>query len=233
MKRPTQLLVAIISVFFYAATPAERPLPGWFAVNRASLCITEGAIDEAAGNRLSVNVPKMRAYVNRWTSDAIEARFTYLGPTDTLAPLGSGEVRQQFGLKLRAQDACNLVYAVWRFAPKSQVVVSVKSNPGEHTSAECGNRGYRNIKPQEAGRVAPPRPGEAHALRAEMNGEELGVFVDDTPVWKGRVTAEPPSLNGPVGIRSDNVRLELGLQAGQPRGVHPDYVASCKADAGE
>jgi hypothetical protein len=26
----------------------------------------------------------------------------------------------------------------------------VKSNPGQHTSAECGNRGYRNIKPRHS-----------------------------------------------------------------------------------
>jgi hypothetical protein len=229
------LFLAIVSLLsiFGSAGPAQAPLPGWFTVSRQSLCITEGAVNETAGNRLNINVPKMRAYVNRWTREGIEARFTYLGPTATQAPLGSGEVRQQFGLKLRAQDACNLLYAMWRFGPPSRVVVSVKSNPGEHTSAECGNRGYRNIKPQEVARVAPPVPGETHSLRAELDGAELGVFVDDAPVWKGAVGSEPPAFNGPVGIRSDNVRLKLDLRAGQPRGAHPDYVASCKSDGGE
>ncbi len=90
----------------------------------------------------------MRAYLNAITAHQVEVHFTYLGSTGNEARLGSGELRRQFGLKLRAQDACNLVYAMWRIEPESKLVVSIKSNPGQHTSAECGNRGYRNIKPQ-------------------------------------------------------------------------------------
>ena len=135
----------------------------------------------------------MRAYVNRPTAQAIEARFTYLGPTSVQAPLGSGEVRQQFGLKLHAQDACNLVYAMWRFEPESKLVVSVKSNPGEHTSAECGNRGYRNIKAEKASPVPLVHPGETHTLRAEMNAAELAVFVDDT--WSGEGMSDQRRLS--------------------------------------
>ena len=117
-------------------------------VSKANLCVTEGTIDEVPGGRLSVNVSKMRAYVNSYTQPVAEARFTYLGSTLNEAPLASGEMRRQFGLKLRAQDACNLVYAMWRIEPESKLVVSVKSNPGEHTSAQCSNQGYQNIKPQ-------------------------------------------------------------------------------------
>ena len=115
-------------------------------VTRANLCVSEGTIEELPGQRLSVSVPKMRAYVNAYTQPVAEARFTYLGSTGNEAPLASGEMRRQFGLKLRAQDACNLVYAMWRIEPESKLVVSVKNNPGQHTSAQCGNRGYRNIK---------------------------------------------------------------------------------------
>jgi hypothetical protein len=49
---------------------------------------------------------------------------------------------------LRAEDACNLVYLMWRIEPESRLVVSVKRNPGQHASAECGNRGYQNVKPR-------------------------------------------------------------------------------------
>src|SRR5205807_9405321 len=112
---------------------------------REMLCVTEGTIEEGASQRLSVSVPKMRAYVNRRTSQAVKAHFTYLGGTDNEAKLGSGELRRQFGFKLRAQDPCNLVYAMWRIEPESQLVVSVKTNPGRHTSAECTNHGYKNI----------------------------------------------------------------------------------------
>jgi hypothetical protein len=175
----------------------------------------------------------MRAYVNRWTAQSIEARFIYLGPTAGIAPLGSGKVRSQFGLKLRAQDACNLIYVMWRFEPEAELVVSVKSNPHQHTSAECGNRGYRNIKAEKTSPLPPLHPGRAHTLRAEMNAAELAVFVDDAEVWKGSAGANALSLDGPVGIRSDNARLELELRAGEYRGNHPDYALPCKSEAGD
>jgi hypothetical protein len=81
------------------------------AVTRANLCVTEGQIEQLPDGRFSVSVPKMRAYLNAFTPPRVEARFTYLGSTGNEARLGSGELRRQFGLKLRAQDACNLVYA--------------------------------------------------------------------------------------------------------------------------
>jgi len=235
MKRLIAIPLTIVSLtsLFYVIVQAKAPAPAWFSADRRSLCVTEGVINETAGNRLSVNVPKMRAYVNRWTAQAIEARFTYLGPTAVQVPLGSGEIRRQVGLKLRAQDGCNLVYAMWRFEPESKLVVSVKSNPSEHTSAECGTRGYRNIKAQKASPVPLLHPGERHTLRAEMNAAELAVFVDDTLVWEGNVGSEALALNGPVGIRSDNARLDLELRAREYDGVHPDYVLGCKSDAGE
>jgi hypothetical protein len=105
-------------------------------------------LEELKGSRLAVAVPKMRAFVAAATTQVVEARLTYLGPTRTEARLGSGEMRRQFGLKLRAQNGCNLVYAMWRIEPEAKLVVSVKSNPGMNSSSECGNRGYRNIKPR-------------------------------------------------------------------------------------
>lgn len=93
---------------------------------RAELCATEGAVERTPEQRLSVNVQKMRAYVNATTSQTVEADFAYLGPTGHEAPLGSGVLRRQFGLKLRAQDACNLVYAMWRIEPAAKLVVSGK-----------------------------------------------------------------------------------------------------------
>jgi hypothetical protein len=155
---------------------------------RGSLCVTEGAIGDVAGGRLSVTVPKMRAYVNAMTGPSVEADFTYLGSTGNEARLGSGELRRQFGLKLRAQDACNLVYAMWRIEPESKLVVSVKSNPGQHTSAECGNRGYRNVKAARSKPVPELHPGMAHSLRAEMNVAEMRVFADGA--WCGKARWE-------------------------------------------
>lgn len=183
------------------------------AVSKADLCVTEGAVDELRGGSLSVAVPKMRAYVNSFTPPEVDVHFTYLGSTGNEARLGSGELRRQFGLKLRAADACNLVYAMWRIEPESKLVVSVKSNPGQHSSAECGNRGYKNIKPRRSTPVPVLRPGETHDLRAEMNGEEMRVFADNVLVWEGAVGGEALSFDGPVGMRSDNARLALELRA--------------------
>ncbi len=125
-------------------------------------------------------------------------------------------MRRQFGLKLRAQDACNLVYAMWRIEPESKIVVSVKSNPGEHTSAQCSNHGYQNIKPRRSSPAPALRSGDTHTLRAEMNGAEMKVFADNLLVWEGSVGEDALSFDGPVGMRSDNARLQINFAAGKP-----------------
>jgi len=203
------------------------------SVSRANLCVTEGAIEELPGGRLSVSVPKMRAYLDAFTPQFVEAHFTYLGPTGNEARLGSGELRRQFGLKLRAQDACNLVYAMWRIEPESKLVVSVKSNPGQHSSTQCGNRGYQNIKPRHSTPVPALRSGDAHSLRAEMDGAEMKVFADNSVVWEGSVGPDALGFDGPVGIRSDNARLQIDLRAGQPLNAQPGLAASCRSGGEE
>src|SRR6202050_3309990 len=180
----------LVCLTAWSLTASPRPGANKLApVSRADLCVTEGAIEQGPGQRLSVAVPKMRAYLNATTAQSVEADFTYLGSTGNEARLGSGELRRQFGLKLRAQDACNLVYAMWRIEPESKLVVSVKSNPGQHTSAECDKRAHRNIKPRHSTPVPALRSGDTHALRAEMTGSEMEVFVDDSLVWQGSVGA--------------------------------------------
>jgi hypothetical protein len=62
-----------------------------------------------------------------------------------------------------------------------------------------------------------------------MSGEDLRVFADEGEVWEGTVGPEAFGLEGPVGIRSDNVRLELDLKVGECVGVHPDYAVTCKS----
>ena len=203
------------------------------SVSRANLCVTEGVIEELPGARLSVSVPKMRAYLNALTPQFVEAHFTYLGSTGSEARLGSGELRRQFGLKLRAQDSCNLVYAMWRIEPESKLVVSVKSNPGQHTSAQCGNRGYRNIKPRRSAPVPALRSGETHTLRAEMNGAEMKVFVDNSVVWEGSGRPDALAFDGPVGIRSDNARLQIELRAGQPLEAQRGHAPGCRSGGEE
>src|SRR5580704_18989858 len=199
VKRGVHFFFAAFLIFLgYSHRAGARPSSSWFSIPHAKLCVTEGTIEQGSGNRLSVNVPKMRAFVTVRTSQEVEARFTYLGKTPGEKPLGSGEMRRQVGLKLRAQDPCNLVYAMWRIEPKSELVVSLKSNPGQHTSAECGNRGYRNIKPVHSSPVPPLEPDVTHTLRAELKETEMRVYA----VWEGNVGSEGARLDGPVGIRS-------------------------------
>jgi hypothetical protein len=198
-------------------------------VSRGQLCVTEGTLEDAPGGGLVVNVPKMRAYVNALTPPSVEAQFTYLGSTGNEARLGSGQLRRQFGLKLRAADACNLVYAMWRIEPESKLVVSVKTNPGQHSSAECGNRGYRNIKPRRSVPVPVLRSGDPHTLRAEMDGAEMKVFADNALVWEGSVGADALAFDGPVGIRSDNARLQIRLWTAKPMAAQAGRVPGCRS----
>jgi len=230
MKNRVMLSSAVCAALLGASLAQSA---GWLTISRDRFCVTEGAIEKAANNRLSVSVPKMRAYVTEWTAQSAELRFTYLGGTSKESALGSGTIRRQFGFKLRAQDPCNLVYAIWRIDPESKVVVSVKSNPGAHTSAECGNRGYENIKPRKASAVPRLLPGQSHTLRAEMRDAELRVFADNHEVWEGDVGSDAAKLDGPVGIRSDNARLEFEFLAREWKGPHPDYVKACKTGSAD
>jgi hypothetical protein len=198
-------------------------------VRRDMLCVTQGTLEELPGQRFAINAPKMRAFVNQWTLQTVAAHITYLGPTCEEAKLASGEARRQFGFKLHAQDACNVVYAMWRIEPEPKLVVSLKSNPGQHPSADCGNRAYRNIKPFRDYPVLLLRPGDSHWLRAEMHGTRLRVCVDDAVVWDGQVGKEIVEVSGPLGIRSDNARLEFELQADHSPGPQPHYVVGCKS----
>jgi hypothetical protein len=180
------------------------------------------------GASLSVDAPKMRAYVNQTAADSAQIHFTYLGPTASRSALASGASRVQFGVKLHAQDACNLIYVMWRIEPESTLVVSVKSNPGQHSSSQCGNHGYQNIKPHM--RAAPARlaVGQEHTLTAVLHGDDLRAFVDGGLMWQGTVGSEAVALKGPAGVRSDNARLEFELAADSTDAA-PSQAPGCRS----
>jgi hypothetical protein len=153
-------------------------------------------------------------------------KFKYLGPTTETKKLASGHVRLQFGLKLRAADSCNLVYAMWRIKPASEagLVVSVKRNEGMTTGKQCSNGGYHTIQPKSALKVAAFHQGESHAMRAEMTVRttqqtkvaHLQVWIDHKRVWDGDLPPMATDFDGPVGIRSDNVHVQFQLLAPPP-----------------
>jgi hypothetical protein len=199
------------------------------SIGGEKLCVTEGTIGKGRGDEITVDVTKMRAFVTEETAQSVEARFTYMGETAETAALGSGAIRQQFGLKLRAHDPCNLVYAMWRFSPKNEVVVSVKSNPGMDQSSQCGNKGYTNIKASRSSPAPEVSRGSRHVLSAEMDGQRMTVTADGRAVWEGSAGAGVLGLDGPVGIRSDNVRIGVELFAGQAGGGKAGTRPACRA----
>lgn len=168
-----------------------------------------------------VNAGEMRAIVagNDLGSTA-EIEFTYQGPSLDVQPLGSGELRRQIGLKLRARDTCNVVYVMWHIHPAPGVFVSVKHNPDMSKNEECGPTGYINLKSQET--IRPPLilPGVRHTLRAELQGTILYVSADGVLVWQGTLPTEAFSFDGPAGVRSDNTAFDFELRV--PHGGDPN-----------
>jgi hypothetical protein len=213
--------LALLLTMGCASNHSLKPETGG-ALSSADLCVTEGRI-EASEVGMAVNVAKMRAYTKRLGSDSAELRFTYVGPTEVHEVLGSGEMREQLGLKLRAEDACNLIYVMWRIQPTAELVVSVKSNPGVHSSSECTNHGYRDIRPNTSSAVQPLKPGSAHRLLAVVRAAQLTVFVDETIAWQGLLDNTAARLRGPAGVRSDNsrFRFELAVGPGEDRVACP------------
>lgn len=177
--------------------------------------VSDGKIDKAAGDRLIVGSKEMRATLQKaGPSQKVTVNFTYLGPTNEVSHLGNGEVRHQFGVKLKAQDICNLVYVMWNFDTQ-KVAVSVKLNPGQRAHEECLDRGYiNNIKPRVS--AAPPvvRVDQPHSLSADLKGQDLTVKADGRIVWQGMLVPVVLEFQGPVGLRSDNAHVVFDFLVG-------------------
>jgi hypothetical protein len=170
--------------------------------------VTDGKIQPAKAHRLSVSTKGMLATLKFTTEQTATVKFTYLGPTKEVSRPGSGKVLSQFGIKLRAQNDCNAIYVMWRFAPDPRIAVSVQRNPGKRTHAECLDRGYiNNLKPRLSDSPPPVEPNQPHVLTATMSGSDLSVTADKKLVWWGDLGPSAITLRGPVGLRSDNARL--------------------------
>ena len=218
MKAAREFLTAtaLLAIAGAPAAPLQES-KDLVAIHRDQMCVTKGAI-EGSGEKMEVTVPEMRAVVAYPTRSAAEARFIYLGPTAKDKPLGSGEIRRQFGLKLRAANGCNLVYAMWRIKPKQELVISEKLNPGQSTSAECGTHGYRNLKPTRDLKPPALKEGKRYTLRAEIEASTMKVYIDDKLTWEGLPDPEALALEGPSGVRTDNGRFKFEFFSSKPVG---------------
>jgi hypothetical protein len=198
--------------------PALKVVPG------SSLCVTAGRVAPVSPTLLNVDIGGMRGVIAGDASTSAQLGFVYRGPSKTEAPLANGVVRRQIGLKLRAKNTCNLVYVMWHVEPTSGVFVSVKSNPGMSTHAQCGANGYINLKP--SGGVQPKRleAGGRHTLRAAIEGRTLRAYADGALAWEGALPVEGDAIVGPSGVRSDNGSFDFDLSV--PGGVRAGVPCS-------
>ena len=196
---PLLLLLSVGAFMLPAATAQTQP---------GDFDVPDGKIENATGGRLMVSTKEMRATLKRPTEQNVTVKFSYLGPTKEVSRLGNGQVRSQFGIKLRGQDTCNVVYIMWHFAPDQKIAVSVKRNPGQRTHEDCLDNGYiNNIKPRISALAPPVHPDEPHTLTASMAGSNLTVTADDKVVWQGDLGPVALEFDGQVGLRSDNAHV--------------------------
>ena len=214
-------IIALMACGSTSAGPLEHRDPSIEVKPVGELCVTRGVIDKAA-----ITEPTVRAFAPSAAGDAAQLSFTFKGDAQSSRALANGQERRQVGLKLRAQDGCNVVYVMWRLDPKPKLDVSVKRNPGKRTHEECGADGYTKVRPT---RRVPAPPGliarATHTLRAEIQGDDLFAWIDGTLAWQGRLPDEARTLAGPAGLRTDNVELaNLELSAAP----HAGTALACK-----
>jgi hypothetical protein len=177
---------------------------------RSDLRVSLGTISQTKSGYLSVVGPKERAVRTSGKHFKALLRFRYRGPSEKTAPLDSGAVIQQIGLKMRAMDTCNLLYVMWRIKPTEELYIAIKQNPGKSKYDDCGANGYLVL-----GRV-PLKPlgitaanQKTHRLGASVTktaGRYAGeVTIDGRRIWSDNIDAKLiADINGPVGFRSDN-----------------------------
>ena len=192
---------------------------GLAPIDPATLHLEAGAVVPTGKTSFTIRDPGLRAVVPGSSGSSARLAFVYRGPTRKEAPLASGELRRQIGLKLRSQDTCNIVYVMWHVAPDSGVHVQMKYNPGQKTHLDCLDRGYRTL-PARAHRDLPSiRSGERHELVARIDGRTLRVLADGQPAWQGELPEQAFAFEGPVGIRSDNGEFDVELWGAAPSGL--------------
>jgi hypothetical protein len=192
-----------------ASRDAARAPASLVPVPIEALCVTSGRVRSSASAPPAVETPQLRAVIAGSGGKNIALSFRFAGQSAEAVALASGEMRSQLGLKLLAQDTCNLLYVMWRSTPKSELVVSFKSNPGMSRHAQCGAKGYTRLRPDHSSPVPPLEPGSVHRLEASLLGARLEVRVDRVLVWEGTLAGAVLDLQGPVGLRSDNVRFDV------------------------
>lgn len=211
------------------AAPADKAAPKSLAVVSEPLCVTRGAVQVGS----TVDQATVRAVAPGTSGDAAAIALVLRGTTEHTKALANGDARRQVGLKLRAQDGCNLVYVMWRLDPKPKLEVSVKRNPGKTTHEQCGADGYTKVKAAKTSPLPALDDGAKHELHAEIDGAKLTAWVDGHVVWRGALPASAAGLEGPAGIRSDNLAYDLVSFTASPAAASGSAQVPAKCRAGE
>ena len=199
-------LLLIIPLVIQGTVLASEPVD----TRRSDLRVSLGTISQTTSGYLTVVGPKERAVRTSGKHSQALLRFRYRGPSEKTAPLDSGAVIEQIGLKMRAMNTCNLLYIMWRIKPTEELYIAIKRNPGKVNYEDCGANGYKVL-----GRV-PLKPlgitaakQKTHRLGASVT-ETAGryaceVTIDGRRVWSESINAKLiADIQGPVGFRSDN-----------------------------
>ena len=202
MKNFICFILLVLPGSLIAGEPIDTP--------RSDLRVSLGRISQTKSGYLTVVGPKERAVRTSGKHSQALLRFRYRGPSEKTAPLDSGAVIQQIGLKMHAMNTCNLLYIMWRIKPTEEIYIAIKRNPGKSKYKDCHANGYIVL-----GRV-PLKPlgitaatQKTHRLGAsvtETAGRYAGeVTIDGRRIWSDDIDAKLISdISGPVGFRSDN-----------------------------
>ena len=182
-------------------------------LEKTSLCATSGSYEVAKGMMETSSV-QTRGLLTTTSQQGISLLFSYKGPPEEVKAFRSGLKRQQIGVKVKAQDSCNLIYVMWRFGEKDSIVVSRKLNPGQHSHKECLNHGYKTIATLPAPKII--REGEFHRLNVSIDKNQLKVMADGENLWQGILEEELSQLQGPLGIRTDNGKFVFKTEDWNP-----------------
>lgn len=196
-------LASCLALTFGLAAAEPRP------ASKDAICVTTGDMAAEPDGRYLIESSASRAVVRDGDDDYVGIVFEYLGPSKAESALASGDVRRQLGLKLQAQDSCNVIYVMWPVDGARELVVTSKVNRGQSAHAQCGVKGYQALTPLKSRPVAPIVVGQPRRLEASIDKRMLAVHVDGQLVWRGDAGPRTADLFGYPGLRTDNVRMRF------------------------
>lgn len=191
--------------------------------SKTAICVTTGDVFAEADGRYLIESAASRAVVRDGDDDYVGIVFEYLGPSRDETKLASGKQVRQLGIKLQAQDSCNVIYVMWPVDGARELVVLSKINSGQSAHAQCGVKGYETLTPRTSRSVAPIVVGQPRRLEAKIDKRMLAVQVDGQLVWRGDAGRRTADLFGYPGLRTDNVRMRFSWL------VEPDDEAPGRA----